>query len=174
MREEIHRHHSAGMLHHLIILKVNERPHTGYSLAKAIQAGTGRKPSWGSIYPLLEHLKKEGLVSVSAEGRKKNYTITKEGRRLAQSFHQHHEKLIDTLLRDSRTVCEITGQDPDMLLEMFNRFKHEEDPLRPISDKALRLRRLILQMAHDGRIERNKQRINTILSDTIKRLERIR
>ncbi len=52
----------------------------GQELAEEIAKRRGEKPNPGTIYPALQHLKKQGLVLVMQEGRKTVYGLTDEGR----------------------------------------------------------------------------------------------
>lgn len=169
-----HVHPSASMLYHLIMLKLSEQPHTGYSLAKSIEQSTGRRPSWGSIYPLLVHLKERELTTMSSQGRKKVYSITPAGKRIAQGFKRDHDALIQKLMLSGKTVCAITGDNPEMMLEIFERMRSGENPFGPVTTDIVELRDTILAMASDGRLKRNQQATRKILGDTKARLERLK
>jgi DNA-binding PadR family transcriptional regulator len=59
-----------------------ERPRHGYEIIKLVADKTAGwySPSPGMVYPTLTYLKKAGYVTAEAEGTKKVYTITDEGR----------------------------------------------------------------------------------------------
>lgn len=67
----------------MILSLIAEKPSHGYELIKGIEerAGGAYSPSPGVIYPTLTLLEETGYVTVdTAEGGKKLYTITEEGR----------------------------------------------------------------------------------------------
>jgi DNA-binding PadR family transcriptional regulator len=67
----------------LLVLKVlSSRPMHGYEIAKQISSFLGGKyePSPGLIYPTLQSLEDQDLVSGRQDGGKKVYTITAAGR----------------------------------------------------------------------------------------------
>jgi DNA-binding transcriptional ArsR family regulator len=59
-----------------------ERPMYGYEMISELADRTGGnwRPSPGSVYPTLQGLEDEGLVTVRAEGGKRLFTITDSGR----------------------------------------------------------------------------------------------
>ncbi len=68
----------------LVILQlIADKPSYGYEIIKAIEErlSGGYAPSPGVVYPTLTLLEEEGLATVaSAEGNKKLYTATEEGK----------------------------------------------------------------------------------------------
>lgn len=64
----------------------------GYSLADRIAERTagGWRPGPGAIYPALQRLSARGLARVHGEGRRREYRITPEGRRLLRKVR--HER----------------------------------------------------------------------------------
>ncbi|WP_165906498.1 MULTISPECIES: PadR family transcriptional regulator [Brevundimonas] len=73
-----------GALRWVLLSLIADKPSHGYELIKAIEARMGGTytPSPGVIYPSLTLLEDMGAVSVVAEGGKKRYAVTDEGRRL--------------------------------------------------------------------------------------------
>ena len=74
-----------GMLDFIILLCLRKREYYGYELIKAIKAAAELDISEGTIYPLLNRLKKENLVSSRWEEKdsgipRKYYAITEKGR----------------------------------------------------------------------------------------------
>ena len=64
----------SGYLRLIVMKTLANKKLSGYDLTKQIEKDTGTwKPSFGSIYPLLEKLLKEKLVDVEIEGRRKLY-----------------------------------------------------------------------------------------------------
>jgi len=73
-----------GALRWVLLSMIADKPSHGYEMIKGIESRMGGTyaPSPGVIYPSLSLLEDMGAVSVAAEGGKKRYAITDEGRRL--------------------------------------------------------------------------------------------
>jgi DNA-binding PadR family transcriptional regulator len=71
----------AGFLKLTLLKLLSRGPTHGYALMKEIEHLTEDdwKPSPGSIYPALQELVADGLVSSRSEGRRKIYDITPKG-----------------------------------------------------------------------------------------------
>jgi DNA-binding PadR family transcriptional regulator len=65
-----------------ILAVLAEQPMNGYQLIQEIAArsGGGWKPSPGSIYPTLQQLEDEGLVSAEVDGGRRVFSLTDQGR----------------------------------------------------------------------------------------------
>ena len=159
---------------HIILRKLSEKPHTGYSLRKEIAVSTGHAPSFGSIYPILERFSKQKLVTVKLLGRRKVYTITELGKKQEKQTKEHRDKIIDGMIAHSRMFCEITGCDSDQMMAVLEQLKNDKDPLLPIRSNAVRLHDLLLQVSQDGRLQKHKQQINKILLNTIQKIEALK
>ena len=66
-----------------VLLLLEQEPMHGYQLMQAIAERTGGAwaPSPGAVYPTLNQLEDEGLVSVTADAGRRLATLTEEGRR---------------------------------------------------------------------------------------------
>jgi DNA-binding PadR family transcriptional regulator len=62
-------------------------PWNGYQIIQTIADRTHGvwRPSAGSVYPALQQLEDEGLISPAGEGRRQMYTLTDEGRAYAEA-----------------------------------------------------------------------------------------
>jgi DNA-binding PadR family transcriptional regulator len=65
-----------------VLLLLNEQPMHGYQLMQAIAERTGDAwtPSPGAVYPTINQLEDEGLVTVTADAGRKLVTLTDAGR----------------------------------------------------------------------------------------------
>ncbi|MFI0901005.1 PadR family transcriptional regulator [Streptomyces sp. NPDC020983] len=70
-----------------ILALLKDRPMHGYEMIQEIadRSGGAWKPSPGSVYPTLQLLEDEGLISSTSEGGKKLFTLTGEGRTEAEA-----------------------------------------------------------------------------------------
>ncbi|MEW2250492.1 PadR family transcriptional regulator [Streptomyces sp. NPDC006975] len=68
-----------------ILALLEDRPMHGYEMIQEIaeRSGGAWKPSPGSVYPTLQLLEDEGLISSESEGGKKLFSLTEEGRAAA-------------------------------------------------------------------------------------------
>jgi DNA-binding PadR family transcriptional regulator len=77
-----------GWIREAILALLAERPMHGYEMISELAMRTGNtwRPSPGSVYPTLQSLEDEGLISAEAEGGKRSYALTETGRRAAAAF----------------------------------------------------------------------------------------
>ena len=77
-----------GDIRAAILVALNEKPMHGYQIIQSIETSTrgAWKPSPGSIYPTLQLLSDEGLVSSEQVGERKVYSLTEAGREAAAEF----------------------------------------------------------------------------------------
>jgi DNA-binding PadR family transcriptional regulator len=71
-----------GDLRLIALAFIAKAPRHGYEIIKLVEEQTADwySPSPGTVYPTLTYLEEAGYVTASAEGSKKLYTITDEGR----------------------------------------------------------------------------------------------
>lgn len=74
-----------GWVRAALLALLSERPMHGYEMISELAGRTGAawRPSPGSVYPTLQALEGEGLVTVRPDGGKRWYTLTDAGRRAA-------------------------------------------------------------------------------------------
>ena len=109
----------------LAILNDPETPsRNGYAIMKAIAEATegGWNPSPGSVYPTLQQLVDEGLVTATGDGRSTEYSLTDEGRAFAA---EHAEQLAGWAKGEApsdatRAVFESAGK----LMAALGQFRH--------------------------------------------------
>ncbi|MFC7527080.1 PadR family transcriptional regulator [Actinoplanes sp. GCM10030250] len=70
-----------------ILALLLERPMHGYEMIQELDARTNGiwRPSPGSVYPTLQLLEDEGLIEATAEGGRKSYQLTADGRPEAEA-----------------------------------------------------------------------------------------
>jgi DNA-binding PadR family transcriptional regulator len=85
-----------GDLRLIAVALIAEQPRHGYEIIKVIEERTADwySPSPGIVYPTLTWLEDVGYVTAQAEGAKKLYTITDEGR----AFLEQNRALADAVL----------------------------------------------------------------------------
>ena len=100
---------ASGDLRLVALYLIEQQPRHGYDLIKAIEEKTGGfySPSPGVIYPALTFLEEAGYVTSSADGNKKAYAITDEGRAHLADNRQAVESTLDYLGKISRRWAEM-------------------------------------------------------------------
>jgi DNA-binding PadR family transcriptional regulator len=85
-----------GDLRLIALALIAEAPRHGYEIIKLLEEKTGDwySPSPGIVYPTLTYLEEANYVTASAEGSKKLYTITDEGR----AYLEANRDLVDVVL----------------------------------------------------------------------------
>ena len=78
-----------GMLSFLILFFLSKRPMHGQEIANELEKRKGVRPSPGTIYPALKHLKESGLIKEKKEGKNIIYSLTEEGERGFKAAKRH-------------------------------------------------------------------------------------
>ena len=85
-----------GDLRLIALALIAEQPRHGYEIIKVLEEKTEGwySPSPGIVYPTLTYLEDAGYVTAQAEGAKKLYTITDDGR----AYLEENRDFVDTVL----------------------------------------------------------------------------
>ncbi len=85
-----------GDLRLIALALIEQEPRHGYEIIKLVEEKTADwySPSPGIVYPTLTYLEEAGYVTAAAEGSKKLYTITEEGR----AYLKANRELVDVVL----------------------------------------------------------------------------
>src|ERR1700728_4947550 len=97
-----------GDLRLIALALIEQEPRHGYEIIKLVEEKTAEwySPSPGIVYPTLTYLEEAGYVTASAEGSKKLYTITDEGR----AYLAANRELVDVVLARLAAVGERVSQ----------------------------------------------------------------
>lgn len=71
---------ATGILKMLMLHVMAEGEASGYDIMKKVESLSGKKPSTGSVYPLLKKMEREGWISGRTEDGKTFYRLTEVGR----------------------------------------------------------------------------------------------
>ena len=87
---------ATGDLRLIALALIAEQPRHGYEIIKVLEEKTSGwySPSPGIVYPTLTYLEEAGYVTAQAEGAKKLYTITDEGR----AYLDQNRDFVDAVL----------------------------------------------------------------------------
>jgi DNA-binding PadR family transcriptional regulator len=97
-----------GDLRLLALALIDEQPRHGYEIIKVLEDKTQGwySPSPGVVYPTLTWLEEVGYVTAQADGAKKLYTITGEGR----AHLEQNRDFVDAVLKRLEAVGERYGR----------------------------------------------------------------
>jgi DNA-binding PadR family transcriptional regulator len=97
-----------GDLRLIALAFIAEAPRHGYEIIKLVEEKTADwySPSPGTVYPTLTYLEEAGYVTVAAEGNKRLYTITDEGR----AYLTANRPIADIVLARLNAVGERTNR----------------------------------------------------------------
>ena len=100
---------ASGELQLVLLALLEERPSHGYELIKALDERSSGYyvPSPGMVYPALIYLEELGYARVEAEGAKKLYHPTEEGRRHLEQNREHVAAILDQLERIGRKMARL-------------------------------------------------------------------
>ncbi|MGV8169491.1 MAG: PadR family transcriptional regulator [Candidatus Nanoarchaeia archaeon] len=156
-----------GYLEVLVLSELESSARTGYELISIIGEKVGRKPSPGSIYPLLKKMLAKKLINVQSEGMKKNYFLTAQGKKLLNEKLKEKENMISKHMDLFRSmmrsrICKIHPE-----IELVNRIRVS----RKISDDTakllLELKEEILESVLDKDYALREKELNEAISKSI-------
>jgi DNA-binding PadR family transcriptional regulator len=109
---------ATGDLRLIALALIAEQPRHGYEIIKVLEEKTAGwySPSPGIVYPTLTYLEEAGYVTAQAEGSKKLYTITDEGR----AYLDENRDFVDAVL-------ERLGKIGNKLARMRRRFGGDDE-----------------------------------------------
>jgi len=88
---------SKGFLSFLVLWLVSKESMTGAEIALELEKRKGKKPSPGTIYPVLKHMKEAELLSIDEN---KRYSLTEKGRKNLETH-------LDTFIRTFYDIDEM-------------------------------------------------------------------
>ncbi len=159
--------HLTSLVYRLLL----EQPQTGYGLAKEIEQRTGWKPSWGSIYPLLETLEKERLVTSKEQGRTKVYSLTKKGKAKAQNTLAHTEELLGEIVERMKILDTLMDDDLSVPIAFLTELKEGNNPFLPITKASENMKHELYRLMKQEKLGIKAKEINTILNAANKELK---
>ena len=109
-----------GDLRLIALALIAEQPRHGYEIIKLLEDKTAGwySPSPGIVYPTLTYLEEAGYVTVQAEGAKKLYSITDEGR----AYLEQNRSFVDAVLERLAAI----GDKATRIREHFDRPEYDQ------------------------------------------------
>ncbi|MBV8284714.1 MAG: PadR family transcriptional regulator [Candidatus Eremiobacteraeota bacterium] len=120
-----------GILKFVILKLLAERERHGYDLMQIFARRGWGRPRPGSIYPVLNALEEEGLVTGRAEGDRRVYEITEKGRKHLEE-HFSHGNFFESVFADDEDE-EASSEPPGGLRDAAGRLMQAVAQLGPTS-----------------------------------------
>ena len=114
-----------GILKLLILKELEKSSATGYELIKRIGSRISKKPSPGSVYPLLRELADSGFLTVKSEGNRKIYSLSEKGRTVLDETSRREKEAVLRKIEVLKSSGILTEDEADEMIE-FVRIKKEE------------------------------------------------
>ncbi len=97
---------ASGDIQLIVLTLLNEKPRHGYEIIKALEEHSSGvyTPSPGVVYPALTYLEEMGYAEAQADGNKKLYTITPEGKEYLRKNQGLTSEMLEKLSRLGKKV----------------------------------------------------------------------
>lgn len=155
-----------GILKLLILKELEKSDNTGYALIQKISAKTSKKPSPGSVYPLLKELTNSGFLKVRTEGKKKIYSLSEKGRKVLDEASKREKEVIIKKIEVLKSSGIISEDEAEKMLDFINM-------KRELWFKLFELKNWVLFLNLLGKaIENSKDEAEKVIDDAIDRLRR--
>jgi len=161
-----------GYLTFLVLNELSKQELTGYDLSKQIEKKTGCwKPSYGSMYPLLNQLLKEKAVTMHVDKRKKLYALTERGKLKLHDAKKEKDMLISQLIEDIHVFETLFPKHYFLhAVDALEDLKRGTIPLSDIQTEIMALKHTIMELHAKKRIPQHKNHIKNILQKADKEL----
>jgi formylmethanofuran dehydrogenase subunit E len=160
-----------GHLKVLCLKALGEGEKSGYGLMKYIEEHMGHKPSSGSIYPLLEQLKNDGLLALRVEGRKKVYSLTNKGKKVELEIEGKRDEMLAKFQEGFKVISALTGEDMSACEHIMEHVKKGEMPFKEYNPELHRFRMLLFKLHANA--SKNKKQVKKILADATQKLRKL-
>jgi DNA-binding PadR family transcriptional regulator len=113
---------------------------SGYQIMKRIEVLTSKKPSAGSVYPLLKSMQDQGWLVGKKTGKKTVYELTTKGKKIVQK-HDLMKEQVSQKVRESLLLAQSTFEDFALALsnDFHVGFTKNLDHLSPLLSELSRL-----------------------------------
>ena len=159
----------------LAVLKLlDDQPRSGYDLMKALQEQIGRKPSQGSVYPLLEQLKSQMDITCKQAGRRKVYTITARGKKQLQAIMQQKGTIIESIIEQIKLLDSCCGpHQPGMIIDFLSKVKQGKTPFAELKPELDAWAAELFKRYQQGKLTEDRHRIKKVIARATQELKRL-
>jgi formylmethanofuran dehydrogenase subunit E len=162
-----------GHLKIVVLKALAESPKSGYSLMKFIEEKIGVKPSSGSMYPLLDSLKQNNLVSVTKKGRSNEYSLTSQGKEHLSIINEKKSECISQMEESMNMISTLTDEDMNMHKVIIEMMKKGEVPFKELNPELNKFRTFLFKMAKEGSLKKNSSKIKKILAKVNEEMKKL-
>jgi len=162
-----------GFLKIVVLKALADGPKSGYSLMKFVMERVGSKPSPGSMYPLLDNLKKEGLVDVKGVGRAKEYKLTVEGKHKLHAIDEKRNECLSNFIEGMKMLSALTGEDMSFPMAMVESMRKGVFPFKEINPEWDNVRNEVFMLMRQGKLKEKAPRVRKILAAAFKELKAV-
>ncbi len=162
-----------GQLKTIMINMLSKKPMSGTELAAEIQEELGWKPSYGSIYPALDQLAKEGIIEQCPAENKKEYKLTRKGKQELKKKSEEKKFMIESLENTYRMLNSIYGIPIESEMEIVEEVKKGNISFIEVQEETTALKKEMFRLMKENKIKKNKAKIKKILVETTTKLRQI-
>ncbi len=155
-----------GILKLLILKELEKSEATGYELIKRL--GRFKRPSTGSVYPVLKELADAGFLNVRSEGRKKVYSLSDKGKLVLREAVRREKEAILRKMEVLKSSGIIGDREVEEMLRFIESKRKQWIRLYELENWSRFLE--VLSRA----VERSKTEAERVIEEAIRKLERIR
>lgn len=160
-----------GFLNILVLKELDEGPKSGYELMKRMEERIGTKPSPGSVYPLLDQLKKDRLVTFRGDGRAKEYRLTAEGKKRLKIIYEKREECLRGFIGGMKMLSAMTGEDMTFPMAMVDSMRKGVFPFKEINPEWDQLRDALFVMMRKNTLSKNARQVRKIIGNALKEMK---
>ena len=158
----------------LTVLKIlAKESQNGYRLMQAIGILLGRKPSPGSMYPLLKELHQKRLITSRKEDRQIVYSLTSAGKKHLQELMRHGNRFLEMMQQNITLMHQMLGENPQGVLRIVERISAGHAPFGAFTSQMIHFRDTALSAADTHLTSQQQQQIIMLLQKTTKEMQRI-
>lgn len=154
-----------------VLMELNRNDNSGYELMQKIGELTGKKPSPGYIYPLLNDLLKAKFVSVRQKGRKKVYSLTKEGKSYIKISLEQHKATFDNLIKIMHPISD--KKETKELSKLSQLFFKDKDLLLKDQDIHTELMETMFKL-YSKNYNKKRKEVRKLFKEFIEKLKKIK
>lgn len=151
-------------------MELNKHDHSGYELMQKIGELTGKKPSPGYMYPLLNDLLKAKFVSVKQKDRKKVYSLTKEGKEYIKTSLEQHKASFNNLVKIMNPISD--KKETKEFSKIAQLFFKDKDLLLKDEDIHIELMKTMFKI-YQKNYEKKRPEVRKLFKEFISKLKKI-
>ena len=154
-----------------VLEHLHRAPSSGYAIVKAINEQTGWKPSFGSMYPLLERLESEGLVTVKEEGRSKVYHLTTSGNKVSKEERETRNRAHRTIIEQLTVLASMGDEHARDAADMLRRA--EKTGTFPDTPEIIEMRQEVFRIFREGLDKTHRAELKAVATKATKEFKKI-